>query len=124
MSISRLRITSRIEVWWTRTSYIDFSTVSGSMPCDMVRLPWGSMSTHSTRWPFSAKATATLSVVVVLATPPFWLANAMTLAWLRSRLAPMRLGETHVRHYSHDRAAIPSRYRRASSGRATVPSRR
>src|ERR1039458_937332 len=38
------------------------------------------MSTHSTRCPSSAKAAARLSVVVVLATPPFWLANAMTLA--------------------------------------------
>ena len=38
------------------------------------------MSTHSTRCPSSAKAAARFSVVVVLATPPFWLANAMTLA--------------------------------------------
>src|SRR5947209_13719823 len=45
----------------------------------MVRLPWGSMSQQSTRWPSSAKATARLSVVVVFATPPFWLANAITL---------------------------------------------
>src|SRR5437588_9534341 len=45
----------------------------------MVRLPWGSMSQHRTRCPSSAKATGRLSVVVVLATPPFWLANAMTL---------------------------------------------
>src|ERR1039457_3319382 len=37
------------------------------------------MSQHSTRCPSSAKATARLSVVVVLATPPFWLANAITL---------------------------------------------
>src|SRR5205085_4967201 len=81
-STSRLRITSRIETWWTRTSYIDFSTVSGSMPWDIVRFPWGSMSTQRTRWPFSAKATATFRVVVVLATPPFWLAKAMTLAVL------------------------------------------
>ena len=29
MSISRLRMTSRIEVWWTSTSYIDFSTRVG-----------------------------------------------------------------------------------------------
>ena len=79
MSISRLRITSRIEMWCTSTSYIDFSSVSGSMPCDIVRLPCGSMSQHSTRWPSSANATARLSVVVVLATPPFWLANAITL---------------------------------------------
>ena len=49
------------------------------MPWDMVRLPCGSMSQHRTRWPSSAKATARLSVVVVLATPPFWLANAITL---------------------------------------------
>src|SRR5690349_16289127 len=51
------------------------------MPCDMVRLPCGSMSTHSTRCPCSAKAAARFSVVVVLATPPFWLAKAITLAW-------------------------------------------
>jgi hypothetical protein len=38
------------------------------------------MSQHRTRWPFSANATARLSVVVVFATPPFWLANAITLA--------------------------------------------
>ena len=81
MSISRLRITSRIGVSWTSTSYIDFSSESGSMPCDIVRLPCGSMSTHSTRCPRSANATARFSVVVVLATPPFWLAKAMTLAW-------------------------------------------
>src|SRR5256885_564333 len=77
-SISRLRITSRMETLCTSTSYIDFSRVSGSMPCDIVRLPCGSMSTHSTRWPSSAKATARFSVVVVLATPPFWLANVIT----------------------------------------------
>ena len=36
-------------MWWTSTSYIDVSSVSGSMPCDIVRLPCGSMSTHRTR---------------------------------------------------------------------------
>src|SRR3954463_4167211 len=50
------------------------------MPCDIVRLPCGSMSTQRTRWPSSTKATARLRVVVVLATPPFWLAKAITLA--------------------------------------------
>ncbi len=79
MSISRLRITSRIEMWCTSTSYIDFSSVSGSMPWDIVRLPCGSMSQHSTRCPSSANATARFSVVVVLATPPFWLASVITL---------------------------------------------
>src|SRR5438309_9330249 len=77
-STSRLRITSRIEMWCTSTSYIDFSKVSGSIPWDIVRLPCGSMSAHSTRWPSSAKATARFRVVVVFATPPFWLANAIT----------------------------------------------
>src|SRR6266545_482386 len=57
-----------------------FSTLSGSTPWLIVRLPCGSMSTASTRWPDSLKATARLSAVVVLATPPFWLANAITLA--------------------------------------------
>src|SRR3954465_5740360 len=46
----------------------------------MVRLPWGSMSTARTRWPDSLKATARLRAVVVLATPPFWFAKAITLA--------------------------------------------
>src|SRR5215210_3304985 len=46
----------------------------------MVRLPWGSRSTQSTRCPRSTNAAARLSVVVVFATPPFWLVNAMTLA--------------------------------------------
>src|SRR4051794_23732094 len=55
------------------------------------------MSTHSTRWPFSAKATARFSAVVVFATPPFWLAKAMTLALLGalegSTKAPFGVGE-------------------------------
>src|SRR3954447_10147073 len=50
------------------------------MPWDIVRLPCGAMSTHSTRCPRSANATARFSVVVVLATPPFWLAKTMTFA--------------------------------------------
>src|SRR4051794_12449088 len=81
-SISRFLTTSLIDSPWARTSYIDFSTVSGSMPWDIVRLPCGSMSQQRTRWPSSAKAQARFSVVVVLATPPFWFANAMTLAFL------------------------------------------
>src|SRR5436305_531396 len=87
-STSRLRTTSRSEIPCTSTSYIDLSSVSGSIPCDIVRLPWGSMSQHSTRWPSSAKATARFSVVVVLATPPFWLANAITLAVAFTALPP------------------------------------
>ena len=79
-STSRLRITSRIEVWCTSTSYIETSSESGSMPWLMVRLPCGSRSTQRTRWPFSTKAAARFRVVVVLATPPFWLVKAMICA--------------------------------------------
>src|SRR5688572_5217605 len=79
-STSRRLMTSRIFVPCTSTSYIDTSSVSGSMPWLIVRLPWGSRSTHNARWPRSTNAAARLSVVVVLATPPFWLAKAMTCA--------------------------------------------
>src|SRR5207244_8814089 len=44
----------------------------------MVRLPCGSRSTSSTFRPCSANATPRFSVVVVFATPPFWLANEIT----------------------------------------------
>src|SRR4051794_9353271 len=80
-SIARLRMTSRIDMRLTSTSYIDSSSESGSMPWLIVRFDCGSRSTHSTRWPFSANATARFSVVVVFATPPFWLANEMTCAF-------------------------------------------
>ena len=53
------------------------------MPWLMVRLPCGSRSTHSARWPLSTNAAARFSVVVVFATPPFWLVKAMTLALRR-----------------------------------------
>src|SRR3954471_13532606 len=49
------------------------------------------MSMHRTRLPFSANATARFRVVVVLATPPFWLAKAMTFIGMlspSSRKAP------------------------------------
>src|SRR5690242_9162188 len=64
------------------------STLSGSMPWLMVRFPCGSRSIASTRLPDSAKATARLRVVVVLATPPFWLAKEMIWA-RRSDSSPM-----------------------------------
>src|SRR4051794_22431502 len=74
-------MTSRIETLFTSTSYIDSSSESGSMPWLIVRFDCGSRSTHSTRLPFSANATARFRVVVVLATPPFWLANEITWAF-------------------------------------------
>src|SRR3954465_5192878 len=64
----------------TSTSNIERSIVSGFSPWLMVRLPCGSRSQSRTCSPCSANATPRFSVVVVLATPPFWLANAMTRA--------------------------------------------
>src|SRR5947209_1056799 len=119
-SISRLRITSRIDTLCTSTSYIDFSRVSGSIPCDIVRLPCGSMSTQSTRWPSSANAAARFSVVVVFATPPFWLANAMTLA-LPSTVAPMLDWWKAVRWVFACAGVIPARHLRSRHGSQRAP---
>ena len=77
-SISQGTMISSIGTLCTSTSNIDRSSSSGSRPWLIVRLPWGSRSTASTRFPRSASATPRLSVVVVLATPPFWFANAIT----------------------------------------------
>src|SRR3546814_14464497 len=46
------------------------------MPSEKVRHAWGSRSTSSTLWPSSARAAPSEATVVVLATPPFWLAIA------------------------------------------------
>src|SRR6267378_3590037 len=50
----------------------------------IVRWPWGSRSMRRTRLPSSASAHPRFTAVVVLPTPPFWLATAMTLLkrWL------------------------------------------
>src|SRR5881394_3715843 len=49
-----------------------------SIPLPMVALPWGSRSTRSTRRWVAASDAARLTAVVVLPTPPFWFAMAMT----------------------------------------------
>ena len=77
MSISVLWITFSIGSRWTSTSNIERSIESGFSPWLIVRLPCGSRSTQSTRISFSSSAAARFSVDVVLATPPFWFANAM-----------------------------------------------
>src|SRR5262245_47547204 len=46
----------------------------------MVALPCGSRSTISTRWPTLARPAERFTVVVVLPTPPFWLATQKILA--------------------------------------------
>src|SRR5215469_2704708 len=46
------------------------------MPSPVLAFPCGSRSISSTRWPIAASAVARLIAVVVLPTPPFWLASA------------------------------------------------
>jgi hypothetical protein len=46
------------------------------MPRPVEALPCGSRSTRRTRLPAAARAVARLIAVVVLPTPPFWLATA------------------------------------------------
>src|SRR5438552_3213970 len=46
------------------------------MPSPVLALPWASRSRTSVRRPAAASAVAKLMAVVVLPTPPFWLATA------------------------------------------------
>src|SRR5271156_4713138 len=48
------------------------------MPSPVLALPWGSRSISSTRRSIAASAVARLIAVVVLPTPPFWFAIAIT----------------------------------------------
>jgi hypothetical protein len=47
-----------------------------SIPSPTVALAWGSTSTSNVAYPASAMHAETLTAVVVLPTPPFWLAIA------------------------------------------------
>ena len=49
-----------------------------SMPSAVLALPWGSRSMSSTRCPCIASAAAMFTALVVLPTPPFWLATVIT----------------------------------------------
>src|SRR5438046_1841670 len=49
------------------------------MPRPVEALPWGSLSISNTRSPTAANAVPRLIAVVVLPTPPFWLATTSTL---------------------------------------------
>src|SRR3954462_7694585 len=53
------------------------SRLCGLTPRPTEQAPCGSKSTRSTLRPYSARAAPRLIVVVVLPTPPFWLARAM-----------------------------------------------
>src|SRR5512134_1573175 len=63
------------------------------MPMPVEALPCGSRSTSSTCLPQAARAVARLIAVVVLPTPPFWLAMARTRA-LRLKFAATAMGST------------------------------
>ena len=66
-------------------------------------LPCGSRSTTSTRLPCRASATARLTVVVVLPTPPFWFATHMTRGPVRARHGHLatRIQDLHGAHRLH-----------------------
>ena len=60
------------------TSQVPFTSCDLSTPQPMVALPCGSQSISSTRRCVAASEAARFTAVVVLPTPPFWLAIAMT----------------------------------------------
>ena len=68
------------------------SQSSGSSPLAMVRVPCGSRSTSKTLSSSSERAAPRFIVVVVLPTPPFWLATAMSTG-----------GETEVIPFQHQK---------------------
>ena len=61
-----------------RTSYMVADRESGLKPRPCVRLACGSKSIKTTLLPRWDSPTPTLIVVVVLPTPPFWFATAIT----------------------------------------------
>ena len=64
--------------WPVKTSYIDFWSDRTSRNV-IEELAWGSRSTSRTLRPRIARAAERLMAVVVLPTPPFWFAIAMTI---------------------------------------------
>src|SRR5215469_3462695 len=73
------------------TSQVLRSSCDLSIPLPMVALPWGSRSKRSTRRLVAASDAARLTAVVVLPTPPFCIAMAMTrfMATVYCTVAPM-----------------------------------
>ena len=66
-----------------------------SMPRPVEALPCGSRSTISTRSPIAASAVPRLIAVVVLPTPPFWLASARMRGWPARHAAAYPLDKLH-----------------------------
>ena len=61
------------------------SRLCGFTPTPVEALPCGSRSAMSVRYPRSARAAPRFTAVVVLPTPPFWLASAITRGSGRAR---------------------------------------
>src|SRR5262249_21224956 len=77
--------------WPISASYVDSSTPLGSSPNDEVAFACGSRSTTSTRTP-TARHEPRFTAVVVLPTPPFWLAIASTRLPLTRKIVRERYG--------------------------------
>ena len=100
------------------------------MPREKVRHDCGSRSTSSTRWPRSCSATPSETTVVVLATPPFWLAIASVVVIAAivplARAAPVRpvkcWPRAHRLDHRTDRPASATRSRAPWPPRATTSS--
>ena len=87
-------------------------------PARCEALPCGSRSMTSTRLPCSASATARLTVLVVLPTPPFWLATVMIRRCGRRGASGARRGAAPAPPRGgllRDRASAPRRRRRIVS---------
>src|SRR6266702_566264 len=93
----------------------------------IVRWPWGSRSMRRTRLPSSASAHPRFTAVVVLPTPPFWLATAMTLLkrWLDLCAGTwLRLFNGNTAAQSSSDLWISSRAQLSVEGGASSPSTR
>src|SRR5262245_18634542 len=89
-----------------------------------VALAWGSRSISRTFWSYAARAAERLMAVVVLPTPPFWLAIAMIRAMRsgglssRTRYRPIDIATFHVEHRRAGASAALSKGRGGSLIRA------
>src|SRR6201996_6261890 len=73
------------------------------MPRPVEALPWGSMSITSVGSPTAASAVPRLMAVVVLPTPPFWLATTRTRGFLGDDMTGTQLSH---HHYSSRRVGL------------------
>src|ERR1700744_834360 len=74
------------------------------MPRPVEALPWGSMSSTRVGSPTAARAVPKLMAVVVLPTPPFWLATTRMRGFLR--IASVMASEGFQLHYNTGRIAL------------------